>query len=145
GTPPYMSPEQFRGTASRESDQYALGCIAYELFTGQLPFTAPDMVALMFKHIQEAPTAPRQLNPQVPVHIEQAILKAMAKERGERYVDVAAFVLALRTPQKTKEQWLEEGNTHYRAKRYEDALSAYEQAIRLDPNYAFAYQNKGTA
>src|SRR5207249_2002146 len=75
GTPPYMSPEQFRGTASKESDQYALGCIAYELFTGQLPFTAPDMVALMFKHIQEAPTAPRQLNPQVPVHIEQAILK----------------------------------------------------------------------
>lgn len=41
GTPAYMSPEQFNGEVSRESDQYALGCIAYELLTGQKPFTAP--------------------------------------------------------------------------------------------------------
>ncbi len=47
------------------------------------------------------------------------------------------------TPQKTKEQWLEEGNALDDLKRYEEALAAYEQALRLDPNFAFAYYNKG--
>jgi tetratricopeptide (TPR) repeat protein len=47
--------------------------------------------------------------------------------------------------QKTKEQWLEEGNTLSGLMRYEESLAAYEQAIRLDPNYAVAYNNKGTA
>ncbi len=48
-------------------------------------------------------------------------------------------------PQKTKAQWLEEGNTLSNLKRYEEALAAYDQAIRLDPNYAVAYNNKGLA
>jgi tetratricopeptide (TPR) repeat protein len=47
--------------------------------------------------------------------------------------------------QKTKEQWLVEGNTLYGLKRNEEAVAAYEQAIRLDPNYAAAYNNKGIA
>ena len=83
GTPAYMAPEQFRGLSSRESDQYALGCIAYELFTGKQPFVAPDMASLMFKHLMEQPVAPKQLNAQLPPHIEQAILKALAKERED--------------------------------------------------------------
>jgi len=140
GTPPYMAPEQFRGTASEEGDQYALGCIAYELFTGRRPFTAPDMVGMMFKHVTEQPIAPRQLNPQLPVHIEQAILTAMAKEREARHVDVAMFIVALR---KSAQQWRKEGNALYDLKRYEEALAAHEQAIRLDRNYASAYYNKG--
>src|SRR5712692_9197669 len=109
GTPPYMAPEQFKGTASKEGDQYALGCLAYELCTGKRPFTAPDFFAMAFKHLQETPVPPRALNPQVPTHIEQAILKAMAKERTERYADVAAFLAAFSVPAKTKEQWLDEG------------------------------------
>ena len=48
-------------------------------------------------------------------------------------------------PQKTKAQWLEEGNALEDLKRYDQALAAYEQAIRFDPNYAFAYHNKGLA
>jgi tetratricopeptide (TPR) repeat protein len=47
------------------------------------------------------------------------------------------------TPEKTKEQWVEEGNALWGLKRYEEALAAYEQALRLDPNFAFAYNNKG--
>src|SRR5260370_14533947 len=50
GTPPYIAPEQFQGTVSKLSDQYALGCIAYELVTGQRPFQAPDFLAIPFKH-----------------------------------------------------------------------------------------------
>ena len=95
GTPSYMAPEQFRGIVSKASDQYALGCIAYELFTGRKPFIASDMFMFMHKHSTENPVAPTQLNSNLPVYIEQAILKAMAKERKDRYADVSAFIVAL--------------------------------------------------
>ncbi len=95
GTPSYMAPEQFQGTVSKEGDQYALGCIAYELFTGHVPFSAPDFFAMGFKHLTDQPVAPTQFNPALPAHIERAILKAMAKKRGERHADVRAFLTAL--------------------------------------------------
>lgn len=193
GTPMYMAPEQFKGKCGKESDQYALGCIAYELFTGQKPFTGSDLFSMAFQHLQEAPVPPRQLNAKVPVHIEQAILKAMAKERADRYADVSAFVTALcksvghdartstfttaspepvshdvSTPPfttvscepvevdgddptfttalyKTKEQWVDDGVNLYKSKRYREALAAYDEAIELDANYAWAYYNKGNA
>ncbi len=95
GTPSYMAPEQFQGTVSKEGDQYALGCIAYELFTGSAPFSAPDFFAMGFKHLTDQPIALTQLNPSIPEQIEQAILKAMAKQRGDRHADVHAFLVAL--------------------------------------------------
>jgi serine/threonine protein kinase len=98
GTPAYMAPEQFRGIISKESDQYALGCIAYELFTGHTPFRAPDFFALGFKHLMESPLAPTEYTPQLPSHISQAILKALAKDRTNRYPDAWAFIKALQVP-----------------------------------------------
>src|SRR5205085_4875620 len=95
GTPSYMAPEQFQGILSKEGDQYALGCIAYELFTGCAPFSAPDFFAMGFKHLTDKPIDPSQLNPALPKHIEQAILKAMAKQREDRHSDVRAFLAAL--------------------------------------------------
>jgi serine/threonine protein kinase len=94
GTPAYMAPEQFEGTVSTKSDQYALGCIAYELVTGQKPF-AVSYDAMWYHHAKVSPVPPSQLNPDLPLHIEYAILKAMAKERTDRYEDVAAFIAAL--------------------------------------------------
>jgi len=98
GTPRYMSPEQFQGMVSKESDQYALGCIAYELWTRHPLFNAPDPVALMYKHVYEAPVPLTKLNPNVPPHIEQAILKALAKQRHDRHADIKAFITALHSP-----------------------------------------------
>lgn len=95
GTPSYMSPEQFRGTISKESDQYAFACIAYELFTGHPVFAASDPVAMMYKHVHEVPTPPTQHNFMLSPHIEQALLKALSKERQDRYPDVQAFLEAL--------------------------------------------------
>jgi serine/threonine protein kinase len=95
GTPRYMAPEQFQGQVSRESDQYALGCIAYELFTGHPPFEAPDLVALMYKHIHETPLPLTQYNPDIPAHVEQAVLKALMKQRSERHSSSLAFLAAL--------------------------------------------------
>src|ERR1051326_3055914 len=98
GTPPYMAPEQFQGSVSKESDQYSLGCIAYELFTGKVPFTANDFFAMGFEHMTKAPIPPTQLNPYLPVHIERAILKALAKQRVDRHANVNAFIEALHKP-----------------------------------------------
>lgn len=98
GTPVYMAPEQFEGTVSKLSDQYSLGCIAYELVTGRKPFQAVDFISMGMKHAKEPPISPRQFNPALPAHIEQAILKAMAKDRTRRHADIATFILALNTP-----------------------------------------------
>jgi len=98
GTPSYMAPEQFRGTISKEGDQYALGCIAYELVTGRLPFSAPDFFSLGYKHMSETPIPPSQLNLLVTRPVESAILRAMAKQRTDRFPDIASFLAALGIP-----------------------------------------------
>jgi len=95
GTPYYMAPERFRGTISKESDQYALGCIAYQAMTGRLPFDSLDFIALGFKHLSETPIPPSQLNRLIPLTVEAAILKVMAKERTQRFPDILSFVDAL--------------------------------------------------
>jgi serine/threonine protein kinase len=95
GTPPYMAPEQFQGIASVQSDQYALACIAYEMLTGRRPFQASSFPEWAIKHMRDMPVPLRQFNPAIPVPVEQAILKAMAKERTQRFSDVAAFTAAL--------------------------------------------------
>jgi serine/threonine protein kinase len=175
GTPPYMAPEQFRGIISKESDQYALGCIAYELVTGRLPFSAPDFFAMGFMHFTEEPAPPSNYNHQLPPATEAAILKAMAKQRGERHPDILAFLTALQasslpaTPKiaprvlpvpvvatsplppvplptrslQTQEVWLRIGRDHFEAKRYAEALAAYDEVILLDPTNAWAYYSKG--
>src|SRR3989442_5390863 len=147
GSPLYMAPEQFDGMLSKRSDQYALACIAYEMLTGRNPFLAPSAVAMALKHKMEQPIAPTQFNTYLPVPVEQAILKAMSKERSERYPDVAAFMAALHmtSVQKSKEQWLDEGNQLYDRAHYQEALQAYERAIQLDPNFAEAHDARGDA
>jgi serine/threonine protein kinase/DNA-directed RNA polymerase subunit RPC12/RpoP len=102
GSPPYMAPEQFQGTVSKRSDQYALGCITYELLCGRKPFTASDFFGMAFKHWNEIPISPLQFNPQLPRHVELAILKAMAKRREERYDNVSAFLTSLNVSNNTQ-------------------------------------------
>src|SRR5713226_6246217 len=147
GSPLYMAPEQFDGMLSIRSDQYALACIAYEMVTGRNPFLAPSAVAMALKHKLEQPIAPTQFNTYLPVPVEQAILKAMSKERSERYSDVSAFIAALHmsSVQRSKEQWLDEGNQLYNHAHYQEALQAYERAIQLDPGFAEAHDARGDA
>jgi len=153
GSPHYMPPEQFEGFASRRSDQYALACIAYELFTGQPPFTAGHPIALWNKHQNEQPRPLSELNASVPSHIEKAILTALAKKREDRYHDVASFVSDLLTPMsttallksnKTKQEWVDEGNALFNTGSYIEALNMFDRAIRLDDAYADAYEGRGS-
>lgn len=105
GTPIYMAPEQFKGRVSKKSDQYALACIAYELLTGQLLFTASDPYEIGYKHIHELPVNLCELNPALPNNLEQVVMKALSKDRDERYPSVEDFILALHevagTPQRS--------------------------------------------
>ena len=92
---PYMAPEQFLGRMNKESDQYALGCIAYELLTGQVPFIATDYAGFKEKHTAEQAIAPTQHNLLLPVTCEEVILKALQKKSDHRYPSTKDFVTAL--------------------------------------------------
>src|SRR4051794_16974765 len=86
GTATYFSPEQAQGLSlDPRSDLYALGVVLYEMVTGGPPFTGDNPVAIAYKHVQEQPTPPRQVNPDVPVALEAIILKLIAKTPGARY------------------------------------------------------------
>ena len=86
GSVHYMAPECARGeTASVQSDVYALGVVFYELLSGQVPFAAEVSVQVALKHMQEHFPSIRQLNPSIPQSIENIILKATAKHKGNRF------------------------------------------------------------
>ncbi len=91
----YMAPEQFMGKTDQQSDQYSLACLAYELMTGKLPFVATGFSSLWGKHANEHAAPLASCVPKIPLPIDLAVLKAMAKKPQERYEDVAAFVAAL--------------------------------------------------
>lgn len=96
GTPAYMSPEQGSGDLiDRRSDVYALGLILFELLVGRQPFEAQTPMALVLKHITEPIPDPRSLVPTLPDAVADAVLKATAKARDERYPTAGAFTSAL--------------------------------------------------
>ncbi|MBX3234147.1 MAG: protein kinase [Labilithrix sp.] len=98
GTPPYMSPEQFTGQPiDTRSDIYALGVMAYEMLSGKLPWEANTAWEWASKHMTEAPTPlERQpLGSHVPPRMRDAIARALAKDKDQRFSSVRAFFEAL--------------------------------------------------
>jgi serine/threonine protein kinase len=92
----YMAPEQFIGSASEKSDQYALACLAYELIAGRVPFSAQSFAMMWASHYAAAPIPLSDLVPGLPKRIGEAIFKAMAKDPSERYADIPAFLQDLK-------------------------------------------------
>ncbi|TDQ52320.1 serine/threonine-protein kinase [Actinorugispora endophytica] len=86
GTAQYLSPEQARGErVDARSDIYSTGCVLYELLTGGPPFTGDSPVSIAYQHVREHPVPPSDLDPEIPEWIETIVLRAMAKDREERY------------------------------------------------------------
>src|SRR2546423_3176398 len=86
GTVAYMSPEQLRGQpVDARSDLFSLGVMLYESAAGKPPFTGNSKIEISSKVLQVEPRKPSELNPGVPRGLERIILKAMAKEAGDRY------------------------------------------------------------
>jgi serine/threonine protein kinase len=158
GTPYYMAPEQFLGKPGRSSDQYALGIVVYEWLCGERPFNG-TLFELLGQHMHAPPPPLRGKVPGISLEVEQVVLRALEKEPQKRFASVQEFAAALEEAYKkelalrqipmiegkTKEQWLKEGNAHYHAKRYREAIVAYDRAIALDPKYAIASTYRGTA
>jgi hypothetical protein len=96
GTPHYMSPEQAKGLKDLNActDIYSFGVVAYELTVGRVPFNADTPFAIIHDHIFTPLPMPRVINPALSEDVERVLLKALAKERQDRYCDVAAFVRA---------------------------------------------------
>ncbi|MBN1640720.1 MAG: protein kinase, partial [Anaerolineae bacterium] len=98
GTPTYMSPEQCLGTGvDRRTDVYALGILLYELSTGCVPFAVKTLTEAMRAHTQEPPPPPRSVNPNLPVEVEDVILRALAKRKEDRYPTARALADAIRS------------------------------------------------
>jgi serine/threonine protein kinase len=97
GTPAYMAPEQWRAEdVGPASDQYSLGIMTYVLVTGKVPFEAPTPYALMHKHLNERPTPPQLVRPNIPREVADVLNRAMAKDAGARYDSIKAFAEAFR-------------------------------------------------
>lgn len=96
GTPQYISPEQARGERDLDAgtDLYSLGVVLYELVVGRVPFNADTPFSIIHDHIYTPLPMPRQVNPRVPEAIERVLLKALAKERKDRFDDVASMLQA---------------------------------------------------
>lgn len=96
GTPAYMSPEQIHGEElDGRSDLYALGIVLYEMATGRPPFRAETPPAIFVKHLHDPLPPPRSFNPSLLEGIERVILKALAKDRLDRYATARDMVRAL--------------------------------------------------
>ena len=95
GTPAYISPEQAKAeSVDRRSDIYSLGIILYEMVTGSVPFVADTPLAVILKHISDPLPPPSVLKKDISAPIERVILKALAKEPGDRYATAAEFLSA---------------------------------------------------
>ena len=94
GTPQYISPEQALGKKDLDegTDIYSFGVMLYELMVGKVPFSADTPFSVIHDHIYTPLPMPRQVNPNVSESVERVLLKALAKERHDRYKDVHALV-----------------------------------------------------
>jgi serine/threonine-protein kinase len=86
GTASYLSPEQAQSQpVDPRSDIYSLGCVIYEMLTGQPPFTGESPVSIAYKHVRETPLPPGRKNPDVPQSIDAVVMKCLAKNPANRY------------------------------------------------------------
>jgi serine/threonine-protein kinase len=96
GTPEFMSPEQIRGKPlDGRSDVYALGVLAFELFTGQLPFPGKSAQETMIARLRGTPQLLREVRPDMPAKLEAVISKSLAMDAANRYAAMSEMAQAL--------------------------------------------------
>lgn len=96
GSVHYISPEQAKGSITdAKTDLYSVGVILYEMLTGRLPFQSDNAVSVALMQLQNDPVKPREINPDIPVGLEQIIMRAMQKNQNDRYQSASEILLDL--------------------------------------------------
>ncbi len=96
GTPAYLSPEQAQGKPlDPRTDLYSLGVVLYEMVTGQLPFDADDIASILLQQVNKPPAPPSEFAPEIPLWLENVILKALEKSPDQRFKTASAMASAL--------------------------------------------------
>jgi serine/threonine-protein kinase len=105
GTPQYISPEQAMGKKDLDAgtDIYSFGVMLYEMVVGQVPFSADTPFSIIHDHIYTPLPLPMKVNPNVPEPVQRVLLKALAKDRLDRYQSVEDLMAAF------KAAWSEAG------------------------------------
>jgi serine/threonine-protein kinase len=97
GTIDYVAPEQIRGMSVLGlADQYSLGCVLYECLTGRVPFEKDLDAAIIWAHVEETPTMPTVLRPDLPPEIDDVFGRVLSKQPGGRYQSCREFIDAAR-------------------------------------------------
>src|SRR5271155_4807961 len=97
GTIDYIAPEQIQGkSVDGRADIYSLGCVLYECVTGRVPFKKDLDAAVIWAHVEELPTAPSTVKPELPHGIDDVIARALAKDPGDRSATAHELVAAAR-------------------------------------------------
>lgn len=97
GTAQYLSPEQARGeSVDARSDLYSAACLLYEMLAGRPPFTGDSPVSVAYQHVREVPPTPSTFNAKISPAVDSVILRALQKNRQDRFQDASSFRRALR-------------------------------------------------
>src|SRR3984957_8611558 len=106
GTPHYMSPEQVQGQpVDGRSDQFSLAVIAFEMLTGEKPYTGEHLTTVVYKIVAEEPPSPRRINPSLGGAIETVLRKGLSKKPDGRYASCQEFIEALEKACATSQGW----------------------------------------
>jgi tRNA A-37 threonylcarbamoyl transferase component Bud32 len=96
GSPQYISPEQGKGEeADDRSDLYSFAVVVYEMFTSHIPFAGDTPYSTILSHINDPLPPPRQFNAKINPAVEQVLVKALAKDRAQRFRSIREFMRAL--------------------------------------------------
>ncbi|MBQ6019274.1 MAG: Stk1 family PASTA domain-containing Ser/Thr kinase [Clostridia bacterium] len=96
GSVHYISPEQASGeTTDAQADIYSVGIVLYEMITGRLPFDSASAVSVALMQVRAEPVRPRDINPMIPIGLEQITLKAMQKDKSVRYHTASEVLIDL--------------------------------------------------
>ncbi|GGP91162.1 serine/threonine protein kinase [Streptosporangium pseudovulgare] len=96
GTAAYMAPEQYEGRLDARADLYSLGCVMYEMLTGDQPFVGMNIYQLMYQHATVEPTPPSTMRSEVPGALEELVLELMAKDPAARPQKASEVVARLK-------------------------------------------------
>ncbi len=155
GSPAYMSPEQINGEVlTHQSDMFSLGTVLYELLTGQRPFIAQTVPAMLDKILNTEPLLPSRVRPELPPEVDRILLKVLTKNPAARFATWAEFALELaKVGRLSSYQQTIPDSEKYDALRHVDMLKRLDDAqiwelvlagrwMRLPPHSSIIRENE---